>query len=189
MHQTVILLTRRSANCCRGKYSSMMDMGGVAQIGVDTRINVGKNNKVMAVALDFHLITRSIEERRQRALAEEEKASGGGNKLQNATSAGSTASVQPDTSLIQKMANLLNVNLGGVFNTQPEKDDLSSMLGSSDTNEKSSADAKKKHIKNSVLSTHGHQVQIRRKATQQNRNWRRWHRFSQVREGRYTNTW
>jgi len=130
-----------------------MDMGGVAQIGVDTRINVGKNNKVMAVALDFHLITRSIEERRQRALAEEEKASGGGNKLQNATSAGSTASVQPDTSLIQKMANLLNVNLGGVFNTQPEKDDLSSMLGSSDTNEKSSADAKKNTLK-TVSSPH-----------------------------------
>lgn len=48
MHRTPTILTRRSTQCYRGMYSSMMDMGGVAQPNVDTSINVGKNNKVVA---------------------------------------------------------------------------------------------------------------------------------------------
>eukprot|EP00579_Thalassiosira_antarctica_P011855 CAMPEP_0201920086 /NCGR_PEP_ID=MMETSP0903-20130614/8790_1 /ASSEMBLY_ACC=CAM_ASM_000552 /TAXON_ID=420261 /ORGANISM="Thalassiosira antarctica, Strain CCMP982" /LENGTH=332 /DNA_ID=CAMNT_0048456747 /DNA_START=215 /DNA_END=1213 /DNA_ORIENTATION=- len=95
----------------------MMDMGGVPQASVDTHINVGKNNKVRAVVLDFHLITRSIEERRRQADAEKENASGGGagNRSQKSTSAAPAAAaapVEPDTSLVEKMANLLNVTLG-----------------------------------------------------------------------------
>lgn len=116
----------------------MMDMGGVPLIGVDTHIDVGKNNKVMAVALDFHLITRSIEERRQRALAEEEEISGNSRikKLQNSTSA--IPPVQPDTSFVEKMANLLNINLGGDPTKDPTgKDDLSAISGNSDTSNKS----------------------------------------------------
>lgn len=126
----------------------MMDMGGVPQIGVDTRINVGQNNKVRAVALDFHLITGSIEERRRQALEEKEIASnisnsgGGGQIAQKPTSAGPIP-IQPDTSLVEQMANLLGVNLGGDSpkSKQPENDDyLSSILfGSSNTAEKKPA--------------------------------------------------
>ncbi|KAL7544122.1 hypothetical protein ACHAXR_013526 [Thalassiosira sp. AJA248-18] len=139
MRQTAILLCRRSRPLYRGKFSSMLDMGGVAQAKVDTRINVGQNNKVQAVALDFHLITRSIEERRRDALAEKENASGGGNNnIQSKSAASTTSTAQPDISLIQQMANLLNVQLGGESTPlTPEKDDLSSIMGSSST-----ADAK-----------------------------------------------
>jgi hypothetical protein len=35
----------------------MLDIGGTPTANANTRINVGKNNKVHAVALDFHLIT------------------------------------------------------------------------------------------------------------------------------------
>ena len=75
----------------------MLDMGGVGEAKVDTRINVGKNNKVRAVALDFHLIARSIEERRRRALEEKENVDGGGGTSHTAAAATSAAaSVQPD---------------------------------------------------------------------------------------------
>ena len=87
---------------------------------------------MMAVALDFHLITRSIEARK--LLADQENAA---NKMtlghvNDKQSAAST--IQPNTSLVEKMANLLNVNLGGDSNKskQPEKDDLSAILGSSE---------------------------------------------------------
>jgi len=110
----------------------MMDMGGLPQSQADTRINVGKNNKVMAVALDFHLITRSIEARR--LLADEENAARKNSRdMQNASAHSNT--IQPDISIVQSMANLLNVNLGGdspTVSKQPEKeDDLSAILGSS----------------------------------------------------------
>ena len=133
MHHTAKVLARRSAICCnlKGRYSSMMDMGGVPQSQADTRINVGKNNKVMAVALDFHLITRSIEARR--LLADEENAARNNSRdIKNASTQSNT--IKPDVSLVQSMANLLNVNLGGDSPTvlkQPEKeDDLSAILGS-----------------------------------------------------------
>lgn len=107
----------------------MLDMGGVGQIGVDTRINVGKNNKVRAVALDFHLITRSIEERRRQALAEKENASGGvGGNKSNIQKPASASEVEPDISLVQKMANLLNIQLGGNSSKPTAKDDLSAIL-------------------------------------------------------------
>lgn len=90
----------------------MLDMGGVAQADADTRINVGKNNKVRAVALDFHLITRSIEERRR--MAEQESVDRLGDKQSSPTSVSPLGStVLPDTSLVEQLANLLGVNLGG----------------------------------------------------------------------------
>ena len=98
-----------------------------------------------AVALDFHLITRSIEARK--LLADQENAA---NKMtlghvNDKQSAAST--IQPNTSLVEKMANLLNVNLGGDSNNkskQPEKDDLSAILGSSEETSYSDANNKPK---------------------------------------------
>lgn len=72
-----------------------------------------------------------------RALAENEKenASRGGYGAQKPTSASETmASILPDTSIVEKMAKLLNVQLGG-DSANPNhpiiEDDLSSILGSS----------------------------------------------------------
>jgi len=59
------MIQRSVARLMRGKYSSMMDMGGVAAVKTKTKLDFGKNNKVRAVALDFDLLTRSIEDVRQ----------------------------------------------------------------------------------------------------------------------------
>lgn len=132
----------------------MMDMGGVPEASVDTRINVGKNNKVQAVALDFHLITRSIEERRMQALAEKGNSGAAGGGASNgsvrstpAASASAGGPVRPDASLVEKMANLLNVNING--NGDPPKsksdrrDDLSGILGGSNADDEGPAAAKR----------------------------------------------
>lgn len=107
MHKTKHLflnptLTRSAA----GRFSSLLDMGGVPQAAANTRINVGKNNKVRAVALDFHLITRSIEQRRKEA----ELNTVGDNVKKETKKV--EVEVKPDLSMIEKMANLLNVKLG-----------------------------------------------------------------------------
>ena len=109
----------------------MMDMGGVSPVGPEARINLGKNNKIRAVCLDFNLITRSLEERRKQAELQtqtESRASTG------TTTSNIPAPVLPDVSLVNQMANLLNIKLGGVSNSNvPDKvdDDLSLLLGSS----------------------------------------------------------
>ena len=118
----------------------MLDMGGVGVPETkNTRINVGKNNKVRAVCLDFHLITRSIEERRRNAELTVEKE----NRLKNGSGDDVlkkkplVGGMQPDTSLIEKMANLLNIQLGDsnpigqkTKRIDDETDDLSAILGS-----------------------------------------------------------
>ena len=115
----------------------MLDMGGIAQANADTRINVGKNNKIQVVALDFHLITRSIEERRRLATEEQSGNAMLGNKPSTAAAA-SSSSITPDTSLVEKMASLLNVKLGGDSSKskRADTDDLSVILGSSNKTEK-----------------------------------------------------
>lgn len=145
MHRAAPVLTRPSAHCSyRGKFSSMLDMNGIAQANADTRINVGKNNKIQVVALDFHLITRSIEERRQ--LAKEEQNSTAMLRNTSLTSTSSLSisstpsSLTPDTSVVEMMASLLNVKLGGDSATSKrlQTDDVSAILGSSDKKEKES---------------------------------------------------
>ena len=105
----------------------MLDMGGIAQANADTRINVGKNNKIQVVALDFHLITRSIEERRRLATEEQSGNAMLGNKP--STAAAAAASITPDISLVEKMASLLKAK-------RADTDDLSAILGSSNKTEK-----------------------------------------------------
>jgi hypothetical protein len=150
----------------RGKYSSMLDMGGVGQAAVTKRINVGKNNKVRAICLDFHLITRSIEERR--ALADKEIEI---DRIQSNTANTSTklesAAIQPDTSVVQSFANLLGVKLGDSadFKTKRQEDDLSGILGNyhnSEAEQKTSTPKK-------VITSHPHS-DIRSKYSQKLRN-------------------
>jgi len=85
-------------------------MGGAPQASTNTHINVGKNNKIRAVALDFHLITRSIEQRRREA------ASSLANDLEKNKKAANSKpvkiEVKPDMSMVEKMAGLLNIKLG-----------------------------------------------------------------------------
>jgi ribosome-binding protein aMBF1 (putative translation factor) len=93
----------------------MLDLGGVSPADTNVRINLGKNNKVRAVALDFHLITRSIEERRR--MADEEAAvSRSGNSqetIKNSVVSPSASAIQPDINLVEQLASILNVKLGG----------------------------------------------------------------------------
>ncbi|KAL3804418.1 hypothetical protein HJC23_011346 [Cyclotella cryptica] len=104
-HQSRLLLSRP------GRFSSMLDMGGMATANANTRIDVGKNNKVRAVALDFHLITRSIEQRRREAEDRMESAAREGDQS-DSSKLKPLADVQPDITLVEKMANLLNIKLG-----------------------------------------------------------------------------
>jgi hypothetical protein len=111
----------------------MLDLGGVSPADTNVRINLGKNNKVRAVALDFHLITRSIEERRR--MADEEAAvSRSGNSqetIKNSVVSPSASAIQPDINLVEQLASILNVKLGGETSKskQSEADDLAAILG------------------------------------------------------------
>ncbi|KAL7513804.1 hypothetical protein ACHAXN_011132 [Cyclotella atomus] len=100
-----VLLRHTSLISAGGRFSSLLDMGGAPQAAVNTRINVGKNNKIRAVALDFHLITRSIEQRRKDA----ELNGAAAGKKENVKL---EVKVKPDMSMVEKMASLLNVKLG-----------------------------------------------------------------------------
>jgi len=112
----------------------MLDMGGVSPVGPEARINLGKNNRVRAVCLDFNLITRSLEERRKQA--EQQTQADSRTSTGTTTSSNLSASpvkVKPDVSLVNQFANLLNIKLGGTNSNVPnrkEDDDLSLLLGS-----------------------------------------------------------
>ncbi len=161
----------------RGRYSSMLDMGGVGQAAATKRINVGKNNKVRAIALDFNLITRSIEERR--ALAEKENENRNNNaqnsNLINSAKAEAQTPIQPDTSVVQNMANLLGIKLGdsSPHTNQTKKhdnDDLSGILGSSNSILESNQQQKSKESTREKLASTPHNTDIRSKYAAKLRN-------------------
>lgn len=116
----------------RGRFSSMLEMGGVASANVDTSVDVGKNNKVQAVALDFDLITRAIDK---------SKLDDGTSNSQPIIQKNGVAisnSVFPDVEkVVRDMAKLLNVKIGGDGSGQKEtkrskdEDDLSLLTGAS----------------------------------------------------------
>ena len=115
----------------RGRYSSMMDMGGVAAAdvkgGSGKLINTGKNNKIQAVALDFDLLIRNLDAQRAQQAA---VAAGGGSLPSAKTIAGQTTSANagmetaaPNVGMITNMAKLLNVDLGGTIGRKKEEDE------------------------------------------------------------------
>jgi hypothetical protein len=114
-----------------GRYSSLLDMGGIPSAAADTRINVGKNNKVRAVALDFHLITRSIDMKRK----ESQKA------VEAVPESKRIEPVKPDLTMVEKMAQLLNIKLGDSSpigqrtDARDDTEDLASKLLGDTTND------------------------------------------------------
>uniref|UniRef100_A0A7S2M4X7 Uncharacterized protein n=1 Tax=Skeletonema marinoi TaxID=267567 RepID=A0A7S2M4X7_9STRA len=158
-------MMRQTAFLFRGKYSSMLDMGGVGQAAATKRINVGKNNKIRAIILDFHLITRSIKERR--ALAEEEIENGRiQNNIAKAAATAPTSHIQPDTSVVESFANLLGVKLGDSVHKKKQEDDLSGLLGNIDN----SVPEKKETVPKKAFPSSSHSSDIRSKYSQKLRN-------------------
>ena len=145
----------------RGKFSSMLDMGGVGQAAVTKKINVGKNNKVRAICLDFNLITRSIEERRVQAEEED--------RIQtkiDLSKSGGTQLIHADTSAVQSFANLLGVKLGdSISQKKKDEDDLSGLLGNICNSE-----PKKPKITAKKIPTSSSHTDIRSKYSQKLRN-------------------
>lgn len=115
----------------RGRYSSMMDLGGVSAGEVKSKLDYGKNSKLRAVALDFDLITRSLDA--SRSLSEKEAARVEAETVvEDDTVATPPSPVLPNVGVIQDLAALFNVTLGGSIGGADEKkshqDDLSALL-------------------------------------------------------------
>jgi hypothetical protein len=122
----------------------MIDLGGVSPGKTDTFINVGKNNKLQAIALDFDLIIRAIDKQKQDDSILDESV----NQSKSMGNGRSEERVLPNVNLIQSMAKLLNVNLGGGDDNKQDRgsaaaDDISLIAGmSSKTNTKNNNNVK-----------------------------------------------
>ena len=145
MSHSLLFRSTRILRLPRGRYSSMLDMGGMApsKSKSETSINVGQNNKLQAVALDFHLITRAID-------AQRKEMGEGGVGVGETKKGGSTIgtanrneAILPNTNFVKDMAAMLNVKLGGEDESYDNKnkksndrnndfdDDLSLLTGTS----------------------------------------------------------
>ena len=83
----------------------MLDMGGVASAKSNTKIDLGKNNKIRAIALDFNLITKSFEEhKKETAAAEAEGKILSSNNLTKASNFTNENANAPRKDLVEKMA-------------------------------------------------------------------------------------
>ena len=138
----------RQLMLARGRYSSMMDMGGVAAAESNTKLNLGKNNRVKVVALDFELLTQSI----QSSIQSHSNEKSSSNTLES-RKIEKLGEVQPNISMVQNFAKLLNVTLNGEERSnrnkkEEEKDDLSLLLGT--TNPKQSNAEKEKEAKSNT---------------------------------------
>ena len=120
-----------------GGYSRMLDMGGAPSALHDkknatTRINASKNCKLQAICFDFDVLSKYTTQPTSPMAAEEDKHD---NKL--------AKDVAPDASMVQQVANLLNVNLAGGLastgnnsnnnNKKEFQDDLSLLTGDATT--------------------------------------------------------
>jgi len=118
----------------------MMDMGGVPSATAKTKLDMGKNNKIRAVALDFDLITRSIESHRLQDLknkAQKEKDEAAAKSKVGGLHDVSLelGHVKPRTDVVSSIAGLLGIKLGGdepMGGQTPKEeieDDLSLLVG------------------------------------------------------------
>jgi len=129
----------------RGRYSAMMDLGGVAAADVKNQhIDKGKNSKIRAVALDFDLLVRNLDA--QRAQAQQQVGLPSAKAI--AGQAGSanidtSASSMPNVGMVEHMGKLLNVDLGGTIKGRKDEDedDLSKLTGGTAAVASSSASA------------------------------------------------
>ena len=124
----IVLWSRERAGRQLSSYSRMMDLGGApSNHKTTTRINASKNCKVQAVCFDFDVLTRSI-------VGQEETIKEASSLLKQtkSTQADLRAPVQPNVSMVQQVAELLNVNLGETSPARQSKDqeeDLSLLTG------------------------------------------------------------
>ena len=177
MNKTKHLLTNPTLLKSSGRFASLLDMGGVPTAATNTRINVGKNNKVKAVALDFHLITRSIEQRRREAekQSDDDKKLGRGEDSRKGMT-DMNVNVKPDLSLVEKMANLLNVKLGdsspiGQRREDEIRDDTDEDLASKLLGNKKNSDiSSSSQTVNKPLKSSGPHTDIRSKYASKLRN-------------------
>lgn len=121
----------------------MMDMGGVASAESNTKLNLGKNNRVTVVALDFALLTQSIQNSVISSHSDSNNSSvvgeGSNNNTSNRIEHHTIGKVQPDISMVQNFARLLNVTLNDgderlstsnhTKRKGKERDDMSLLLG------------------------------------------------------------
>jgi len=124
------MLRRCLPQLSRGKYTSMMDLGGVASAKTNTKFDFSKNNKVRAVALDFDLLTRSIEE------LHPQKNSGNDSNMNIVSEDGKDQTKERSmdisaSNIVQNIASLLNVDINLTNSNMKSKekgnkDDLSS---------------------------------------------------------------
>ena len=145
----------------KGRYSSMLDMGGVASAKSNTKIDLGKNNKIRAIALDFNLITKSFEEhKKETAAAEAEGKISSSNNLTKASNFTNENANAPRKDLVEKMADLLGVKLPGGAggeqkhsrkSAQEGEDDLSRLMGDGNRSKKSIEQAS---TKNNIAGVH-----------------------------------
>eukprot|EP00957_Ditylum_brightwellii_P138140 10530504-Ditylum_brightwellii.AAC.1 len=129
-------------------------MGGMSPSGSKTakRIDIGTNNRVRAIALDFDLITRSIEASKATAPPKEvpkgENTTSGKIKIET--------DIKPNVNVVESIADALGVKLGdedGHINlgrkrvaAREEEDDLSALTGLA-------KDAENDSIQESILSS------------------------------------
>lgn len=125
LEQNLATMAMRSSRRLLLSISRQLDMGGMPSAssmppvrGVDT----SKNCKVRAIAFDFDMLTRSIQEQEKKDKADSSKA-----KTRDEHETQGDGSILPDVGMVQEMAKLLNVNLGGEANKTSNEptDDLS----------------------------------------------------------------
>jgi len=128
---TLLFRASRALLLPRGRYSSMLDMGGSASAETNTSLNVGKNNKVQSIVLDFDLITRAIDKHKKEDGAETTASP----KKQQLQEEMRMRSHGPNRGMVEDIASLLNIKLGGddsgsrTKGPNREDDDLSRLTG------------------------------------------------------------
>lgn len=108
---TPSLLLSQPQKCAMGIYSRMMDMGGAPTAGSDRTLirtkDASKNSKLQAVAFDFEILTRSLED----AKHNEEISAAAKLDESSAKKLPSASSVTPDLGRIAELASLLKVEV------------------------------------------------------------------------------
>lgn len=151
---------------CRGRYSSMLDMGGMAASpgAGKTKIDRGKNNKLRAVALDFELITKAIVQSKQEAQTKSTLHSNNNSNTQGKNK-NLHEKVQPDVSLVQEMANLLNIKMGEDGSAgkgdKHEENGLSNIFNTTIKNKPSSPDKNSLVIDGDIRSKYASKLRSR----------------------------
>lgn len=125
----------------------MLDLGGAPSSmnkKNTTRMDANKNCHVQAICFDFDVLTRSVD-----AASETKR---GGEQISTSTTTEKPGKIEPDVSMVQQFADLMQVDLGGENKTafRPLKeDDLSKLIGAAEPITKAKKEAPLQKDKNS----------------------------------------